>query len=316
MNIKGKTVLVTGAGGFTGSHLSRALIKEGANVRALVKRGSPLANINDIMSQIQLIKGDIQDYTNLSNAMKGVDLVFHVAAIVPVHESRDLPYLSTQVNTIGTFNVAWSALQAGVRKILYTSTCHIYGNQPESQLPIKETAVPNPLDIYSATKYAGEILLKQFTNIDGIDVIITRAFNKYGPNQVGDWLFPKTIKKVLTQSKIKVGNPDSTRDYSYIEDVVRGYILALEKGKNGDIFNLGSGKENSVRQIVQKIIEISGKNVSVEWETFRESDILRSFGDCTKAKKVLGWEAKTSLDDGIRKTIEWWEQHPELLKSC
>jgi dTDP-glucose 4,6-dehydratase len=314
MTMKGKTVLVTGAGGFTGSHLCRALIKQGVNVRAYVKRGSPLTNLNDIMGQVQLVKGDIQDYTNLSNAMKGVDFVFHTAAIVPVHESRDLPYLSTQVNTVGTFNVAWSAVQAGVKKLLYTSTCHVYGNQLESQLPIKETAVPNPLDIYSATKYAGEILLKQFTNVDGIDIIITRAFNKYGPNQVGDWLFPKTIKKVLTQNKIKVGNPNSTRDYSYIEDVVQGYILALEKGKNGDLFNLGSGKESSVKQIVEKIIAALGRDVSVEWETFRAVDILRSFGDCSKAKKVLGWEAKTSLDEGIRKTVEWWKQHPELLK--
>jgi dTDP-glucose 4,6-dehydratase len=314
MSMKGKTVLVTGAGGFTGSHLSRALVKQGVNVRAYVKRGSPLTNLSDIINQVQLIKGDIQDYTNLSNAMKGVDFVFHVAAIVPVHESRDLPYLSTQVNTVGTFNVAWSAVQAGVKKLLYTSTCHVYGNQPDSQLPIKETATPNPLDIYSATKYAGEILLKQFTNINGIDIVITRAFNKYGPNQVGDWLFPRTIRKVLTQSKIKVGNPNSTRDYSYIEDVVQGYIIALEKGKNGDIFNLGSGKENSIKKIVDKIIAASGRNVSVEWETFREVDILRSFGDCSNAKKALGWEVKTSLDEGIRKTVEWWKQHPELLK--
>jgi dTDP-glucose 4,6-dehydratase len=314
MTMKGKTVLVTGAGGFTGSHLSRELIKQGADVRAYVKRGSPLTNLGDIMDRIHLIKGDIQDYTNLSNAMKGVDFVFHVAAIVPVHESRDLPYLSIQVNTVGTFNVAWSAVQAGVKKLLYTSTCHVYGNQPESQLPIKEETVPNPLDIYSATKYAGEVLLKQFVNIDGIEIIITRAFNKYGPNQVGDWLFPRTIKKVLTQNKIKVGNSNSTRDYSYIEDVVQGYILALEKGKNGDIFNLGSGKESSVKKVVEKIVEISGRDVSLEWETFRTVDILRSFGDCTKAKKVLGWEAKTSLDEGIRKTVEWWKQHPELLK--
>jgi nucleoside-diphosphate-sugar epimerase len=266
------------------------------------------------MDRIHLIKGDIQDYTNLLNAMKGVDYVFHVAAIVPVHESRDLPYLSTQVNTVGTFNVAWSAVQAGVKRLLYTSTCHVYGNQPESQLPIKEDAVPNPLDIYSATKYAGEILLKQFVNIDGIDIIITRAFNKYGPNQVGDWLFPRTIKKVLTQNKITVGNPNSTRDYSYIEDVVQAYILALEKGGNGDIFNLGSGRENSVKEIVDKIVAISGRKVNVEWETFRNIDILRSFGDCTKARKVLGWKVKTSLDEGIRKTVDWWKQHPELLK--
>jgi len=201
-----------------------------------------------------------------------------------------------------------------VKKLLYTSTCHVYGNQPESALPITENARPNPLDIYSATKYAGEILLRQYEKIDGIEIIITRAFNKYGPNQVGDWLFPRTIKKVLTQDKIKVGNPASTRDYSYIDDVVNGYILAMEKGSNGDLFNLGSGRESSVRDIVNKIIQHSGRKIFVEEESHRKVDILRSFGDCSKAEKTLGWKAKTPLDEGIRKTLDWWKQHPELLK--
>lgn len=314
MTVKGKNVLVTGAGGFTGSHLCKSLMKKGANVVAYVKRGSPLSNLDGIIDKIQIVKGDIQDYTNLFATMKNnkIDFVFHVAAIVPVHESRELPYLSTQVNTVGTFNVAWSAIQAGVKKLLYTSTCHVYGNQ--SKLPINEESIPNPLDIYSATKYAGEILLKQFVNVNGIEIIITRAFNKYGPNQVGDWLFPRTIKKVFTQNKITVGNPDSTRDYTYVDDAVEGYILAMEKGKNGDLFNLGSGKETSVKQIVEKIIDISGRKISVEWETFRKVDINRSFADCTKAKNILGWEPKISLDKGIKKTIEWWNQHPELTK--
>lgn len=314
MSMKGKSILVTGAGGFTGSHLSKALVKQGANVIAYVKRGSSLNNLSDVSNQVKIVKGDILDYTSLSNAMKGVDYVFHVAAIVPVNESRDLPYLSTQVNTVGTFNVAWAAVQSGIKKLLYTSTCHVYGNQPESKLPLKEDVVPNPPDIYSATKYAAEILLRQFMNDNGMEIIITRAFNKYGPNQVGDWLFPRTIKKVLTQNTISVGNPDSTRDYSYIEDAVQGYILAMEKGKGGEVYNLGSGKETSVKEVVDKIIEFSGRKVSVEWDTYRKGDILRSFGDCSKARKVLGWESKTSLDEGVRKTIEWWKQHPELLK--
>jgi len=312
--MKDKTVLITGAGGFTGSHLSRTLLKQGANVKAYVKRGSPLGNLSDIANEITLIKGDIQDQTSLLDAMKDVDYVFHVAAITPVHESRDLPYLSAQVNTVGTFNVGWAASHSGVKKLLYTSTCHVYGNQSESELPTKESAIPHPIDIYSATKYAGEILIRQFMNDDGIEIIVTRAFNKYGPNQIGDWLFPRTIKKVLTQSSITVGNPDSTRDYSYIQDIVNGYMLVMEKGKNGDIFNLGSGRETSVKDIVDKIIQASGRKVSVKWETFRKVDIKRSFGDCSKIRKSLGWEPKVSLEEGIRKTVEWWKDNPGLLK--
>ena len=314
MTLKGKNILVTGAGGFAGSHLCKALINQGANVRAYVKRGSPLSNLTDIINDIQIMKGDIQDITNLLTAMKDVDYVFHVAAITPVHESRDLPWLSAQVNTVGTFNVVWSAARSGVKKLLYTSTCHVYGNQPDSNLPIKEDTAPNPLDIYSATKYAGEVLMRQFMHTDGIELMITRSFNKYGPKQVGDWLFPRTIKKVLTQDKIKVGNPNSTRDFSFIDDIISGYMLLMEKGKNGDLFNFGSSKETSVKEIVDKIIEASGRNVSVEWETFRQVDILRSFGDCSKAMKVLGWKPKVSLEEGIRRTVDWWKQHPELLK--
>ncbi|HLC39831.1 MAG TPA: GDP-mannose 4,6-dehydratase [archaeon] len=315
MTLNGKTILVTGAAGFTGSHLSRELVKQGAGVKAYVKRGSSLHNISDILNKVQLIKGDILDMPSLLSAMKNVDLVFHVAAIVPVQESRDLPYLSTQVNTVGTFNVAWTAAQTGVSKMLYTSTCHVYVSQPDSALPTNESAIPNPLDIYSATKYAGEVMLKHFINEGVMDVIITRAFNKYGPNQVGSWLFPQIIRKALTMDKFTAGNPDNTRDYSYIDDIIEGYIAVMDKGKNGDIFNLASGKEHTVKQIVEKIVEASGRKVTVEWEkAFRKVDIPRSYGDYSKAKKVLGWQPKTSLDEGISKTVEWWKQHPELLK--
>ena len=314
MSLKGSNVLVTGAAGFTGSHLCRALVNQGANVHAYVKRGNPLFHIADILDNVTLIKGDILDLTSLSNNMKDIDYVFHLAAITPIEESRNVPWLSVQVNTIGTFNVAWTAQRAGVKKMVYTSTCHVYGNQPESSYPLKETAIPNPPDIYSASKYSAEILLKQFVNMDGMDIMITRSFNKFGPNQVGDWLFPRTIKKVLTQNKIKVGNPDSTRDYVYITDVINGYILLMEKGKTGDIFNFGSEKERTVKEIVDEIIKASGKKVSVEWEVFRKHDVNRSLGDCSKAKKVLGWKREVPFEEGVKRTVEWWKNHPEFLK--
>jgi dTDP-glucose 4,6-dehydratase len=313
---KGKNVLVTGASGFTGSHLCRALINSGANVRAYIKRGSSLFNLSDIINKVQIARGDITDLTNLFNVMKDIKYVFHVAAIVPVAESRDLPYSSFQVNSLGVFNVAWAATKNNVKRILYTSTCHVYGNQPDDKIPIKEDTQPNPVDTYSASKYAGEILLRPLINqSDGLEIIITRAFNKYGPYQVGDWLIPRTIKQVLNKQNPKLGNPDSTRDYTFIEDAVTGYMATMEFGEHGEIYNLPSGIETSVKDVVEKIIDISGISVNPVWDTsYRKFDVRRSCGDGSKAKLKLGWETKISFEEGLKLTINWWKEHPELLK--
>lgn len=312
---KGKNVLVTGASGFTGSHLCRALVNASANVRAYIRRGSSLFNLSDIVNKVQIVRGDITDLTSLFNSMKGIDYVFHVAAIVPVAESRDLPYSSFQVNTVGVFNVAWAAERNNVKRMLYTSTCHVYGDQPSDKIPIKEETQPNPIDVYSASKYAGEILLRPFiNNSDGLEVVITRAFNKYGPNQIGDWLIPRTIRQVLNKQNPKVGNPSSTRDYTFIEDAVNGYMAVMELGEHGETYNLPSGIETSVKDAVEKIINISGVPVNPIWDTsYRKFDVPRSCGDGSKAKSKLGWKAKTSLEEGLKTTIEWWKKHPELL---
>ncbi|MBI2547512.1 MAG: GDP-mannose 4,6-dehydratase [Candidatus Aenigmarchaeota archaeon] len=312
---KNKKVLVTGASGFTGSHLCRKLVNSGAVVRAYVRRGGSKNRIKDILTKVQIVEGDLIDITSLINATKDIDYVFHTGAIVPVSEARMVPYSSVQVNAVGVFNTVWAAKENNVKKLLYTSTCHVYGNQHMDKLPLKENTQPNPIDIYSAAKFAGEIFLKPFTLEDsGTDFIITRAFNKFGPDQIGDWLIPRTIRQVLNKINPKVGNPDSTRDYSYISDIVDGYMLALEYGKNGDLFNLGSGKETSVKECVDKIIEFSGSKVIPVWDTgYRKNDVLRSVGDSSKAKKELGWEPKVSFDDGMKLTLDWWKTHPELL---
>ena len=311
---EGKNVLVTGANGFTGSNLCAALLEAGANVRAFVKRGGNLSNILEIRNNIEVMRGDLTDYISILKSMEGIGIVFHSGAIVPVIEARDVPNNTAQVNAIGTLNVALAALNKGVKKMVYTSTCHVYGNQPPEKLPLTENTRPNPADIYSATKYAGEILISPFVE-QGLGIIITRSFNKYGPGQRGNYFIPTVITQVLKCQTPKLGNPNPTRDYIYIGDAVRGYMLTAELGKQGEIYHFSSGKETRMGDLCDKILEAcDAKNLEPIWETnIRTQDISRSYGDSSKARKEFGWEPKIDLDVGLRRTVDWWRAHPEIL---
>ncbi len=311
---KDKRVLVTGANGFAGSHLCYLLLEAGAKVRAFMKRGGDKKNLATIKNNINIVLGDVTDLPSLISASKNIDLVFHLAAVVPVMEAREVPQNSFQVNTIGTFNVAWASFENEVRRMVHISTCHVYGNQSEKNLPITEDTFPKPNDIYASSKYAAEIVLKPLIN-EGLDTVISRAFNHYGPWQIGDFFIPKVITQVLRSRNPVLGNPNPTRDYSYVKDIVKGYMLAAEFGKPSSIYNLCSGEEISMGELCHKIIELSGiKNVKPIWKSKRKLDISRSFGDYSKAKKELGWVPKMSLEEGLKKTIEWWKQHPKLLQ--
>ena len=310
---EGKTVLVTGANGFTGSNLCKALLEENADVKAFVKRGGLVFNLNEIKNDVSIINGDVTDMISLINAMGDVDYVFHSAAVVPVVGARDVPSNTMQVNTIGAFNVAWAAMKNNVKRMLHISTCHVYGNQPEDKLPLKEDAVPNPVDIYSSSKFAAEVILKPLIG-QGFDVVISRAFNKYGPGQRGDFFVPKVISQVLKGKAPKLGNPNPTRDYSYVMDIVKGYMAIVEKGRKGEVYHLCSGAETRIGDFCDEIIEACGSDVKPVWESTRTQDISRSYGDCSKAMKELGWKPETSLKEGLRLTVEWWKENPELLK--
>lgn len=309
---KGKNVLVTGANGFTGSNLCKELLAEGANVKAFVKRGGVLFNLNEIKNDVQISLGDITDLTSLMKATEGVDYVFHSAAVVPVVEAREVPSSTIQVNVMGTFNVAWAAMKNNVKRMLHMSTCHIYGNQSENKLPLGEDTVPNPVDIYSSSKFAAELVLKPVIS-QGFDIVISRAFNKYGPGQRGDFFIPKVISQVLKGQTPKLGNPNTSRDYSYVMDIVKGYMAIVEKGKKGEIYHLCSGNETRIGDLCEKIIEACGSDVKPIWESIRAQDISRSYGNCSKAKNELGWKPTTSLDKGLRLTVEWWKKYPALL---
>ena len=311
---KGKQVLVTGAHGFTGAHLCHELFKRGAYVRAFVKNGGVISNLFDIRNELTIYSGDVTDITSLFIAMEGVDYVFNPAAIVPVVEARQSPQSCLQINIIGSYNVAYAAMKSGVKKMLQVSTCHIYGNHLEENLPIKENLDPHPTDLYAASKYAAELCLRSLLD-QGFPVIFTRAFAMYGPYQREQYFIPKIISHILREEVPRLGNAYPTRDYCYITDIVNGYLLALEKGENGEVYHFSSQKEVVIEDLYTLIARLMKSNVKPIWNVQnRQQEIKRLLGDSRKARERFDWKPQISLEEGLLRTIQWWKKHPELWK--
>jgi nucleoside-diphosphate-sugar epimerase len=302
---RNKTVLITGADGFAGSHLCEQLVELEANVRAFVKPGV-LKNINHLINKVTIIRGDVLDYQSLLNALRHVDVVFHLAAITLIPETRAVITKTFEVNTLGTLNVLLASKETGVKKVVYASTCHVYGYQ--EKLPITEDHIPKPIDIYSASKLSAEYVCTSFVEMFKMDISISRAFNHYGPRQREEFLIPTIITNLLRGKRLNLGSPEPTRDYSYITDIIEGYMLLAEHGEACQVYQFCSGIERSVREIVEKIIRVGGfEPREIRWNPqVRKVDIPRSYGTYEKAKKELGWEPKVSFEEGISKTINWY----------
>lgn len=302
---RNKTVLVTGADGFAGSHLCERLIELKANVRALVKPGV-IKNIGHLSNKVTIVRGDVLDYQSLLNALKHVDVVFHLAAITLIPETRAVVTKTFEVNTLGTLNVMLASKEMEVKKVVYVSTCHVYG--PQENLPITEKHIPKPIDIYSASKLCAEYICTSFAEMYKMDISISRAFNHYGPRQREEFLIPTIIMSLLRERMLNLGNPQPTRDFSYVSDIVEGYILLAERGRAGEVYQFCSGIERSVREIVEKIIEVGRfEPIEIRWNPqARKVDIPRSYGTYEKAKRELGWKPKVSFEEGISKTINWY----------
>src|SRR5260370_38806569 len=299
---KGKTVLVTGSSGFAGRNLSSLLSLLGSNVRCFV------ISKNDYPENepgTELVVGDVQDYQSLLDALKGAEVAFHLAAITPIPQTRAKIFNTFATNALGTLNFLMAARAQDVPKLAYVSTCHVYGKQ--NKLPITEDTAPKPIDIYSASKLAGEGLALSFAEMYGMDISISRAFNHYGPYQRPDFLLPSIILRLLKGEKLAMGNPSPTRDFSYVDDIVRGYALLAEKGRSAEIYYFSSGEERSVQQIVETIMKISGVKSEVHWNPdARRVDIPRSVGDYSEAEKKLGWTPRVDFEDGMKKTVAWY----------
>ncbi len=253
----------------------------------------------------KVLVGDIQDYQTVLKALEGVDVAFHLAAVTAISEARANVFNTFATNSLGTLNLLMAAKEKKTGKIVYVSTCQVYGKQ--DNFPITEDMLPHPIDIYSASKLSGESLALSFAETYGLNISISRAFNHYGPRQRAGFLIPEIIERLLHGKALELRNPTATRDFTYVDDIVRGYILLADKGKTSQIYHFCSGIERSVSGIVDEIATAIGVEPDVyQTDDVPRMDLQRSVGDYSKARNEMGWAPQIYFEEGINRTLAWY----------
>lgn len=316
-----QTVFVTGAGGFIGSHLTERLAALGACTRALVRYNSAGSwgwlDSSPVKSDIEVILGDIRDRDSLRQAVRGVDIIFHLAALIAIPYSHHAPLSYVRTNVEGTLNVLQVAMDAGVGLVVHTSTSEVYGTA--RYVPIDETHPLQGQSPYSATKIGADKLAEAFYLSFGLPVAIIRPFNTYGPRQSARAVIPTIVTQALTGSAVHLGNLEPTRDFSYIVDTVEGFIRIAECPETvGQVINIGSGQEISIGDLANTVLNLIGRNMPVMCDDQRirpgNSEVERLCADNSKAQDILGWQPRYPLEDGLARTIEWVESNLERYR--
>lgn len=315
MEWKGRPVLVTGAGGFIGSHLCERLLSLGAEVRAIVHgnmRGSVgyLAGVPEMDARnLDICGGNLRDGAFVREATVGIDTVFHLGAITSVAYSYANPEETMVTNVFGTLNVCSAARHEHVRRVVHTSSAGVYGTSKSGE-PITEThpvAAHNP---YTASKLAADFTVESFYLSYDLPVTTCRIFNIYGP-RVGRFLvIPTIILQLLRGRDLRLGDLTPTRNFTYVDDIIAAFIrMAEEDSVVGEVVNFGSTRAITVGELAQLIADLMGKDVEIVTDPTRlrpkQTEILRVEADSTKAKTLLGWEAQIDLEEGLRRTIDW-----------
>lgn len=323
MNWNKKSVLVTGAGGFIGSHLTERLTELGANVSAFVRYNSRndwgLLELlpKEELNEIEVIMGDLKDADAIRHATKDVDIIFHLGSLIAIPYSYIHPRETIETNILGTLNVLAAAKENEVEKVVHTSTSEVYGTA--KYVPIDEKHPLQGQSPYSASKIGADKIAESFYRSYNLPIATIRPFNTYGPRQSARAVIPTIISQALTKEKIFLGSMHPTRDYTYIKDTIDGFIKVAESPKSiGEVISIGSNFEISIGSLVEKIISLTGKNVEIVSDATRirpiASEVERLWCDNTKAKELLGWTPIISLDEGLKETIEWISDHIKLYK--
>ncbi|WP_022852561.1 SDR family oxidoreductase [Thermodesulfatator atlanticus] len=315
--------LVTGGAGFIGSNIAEYLLKEGHKVRVLDNFANAsrdnlrfVADISGAKARFTLIEGDIRDFNTCYQACQGVDYVFHEAALGSVPASVEDPETYQKVNTEGTLNVLRAAAKAGVKRLVYAGSSSAYGDSgEENPIPKKEDMLPMPLSPYAVTKLAGEYFCQIFPALYGLETVVLRYFNVFGPRQDPKSQYAAVIPKFITallrdETPIIFGDGEQTRDFIYVADVVRANLLACKAGSGavGQVINIAGGKAVSVNELYRLIAKIIGKDIEPRYEKARPGDVRHSLADITKAQELLGLDDLTSLEEGLRRTISWYQE--------
>jgi NAD dependent epimerase/dehydratase len=320
MNLKGKTVLVTGADGFIGSHLTEMLLSEGCKIKALSQYNSFnnwgwLEQIKDLQA-IEVLSGDIRDPHYCLEITKGVDVIFHLAALIAIPYSYVAPSSYVETNITGTLNICQAALQNGCEKIIHTSTSEVYGSA--LYVPIDEKHPIQPQSPYSASKIGADNMAMSFFNAFNLPLTIARPFNTYGPRQSARAIIPTIISQIASGSKvIQVGDLSPTRDFNYVEDTCRGFVeIAKSDQTIGEIVNIGSNFEISIKDTFELIKKLMNSDVQFEIDPQRirpqKSEVSRLWCDNSKIEQLTGFKPQFSIESGLSETIEWFTEPSNL----
>jgi dTDP-glucose 4,6-dehydratase len=323
MDWKNKTVLVTGAGGFIGSHLVESLLIAGAKVRGFVRYNSR-GDIGflrmcptGLTDKLEIIPGDLRDRQAIYESVRGCETVFHLGALISIPYSYHHPAEVADVNFLGTLNVTMACRDNNVRRMIHTSTSEVYGTA--RRVPIDEEHPLQGQSPYSASKIGADKMVESFFYSYDLPVVTVRPFNTFGPRQSARAVIPAIITQALVNDSISLGNLDSTRDFTFVSDTVSGFLAAAETpGVEGNVFNLGTGQEIRIGDMAQKIVHLMGKTIHINIDSDRlrpgRSEVMRLISDNRSAQDKLGWIPLVSLDEGLNRTIDWIRSNLNLYK--
>ncbi len=321
MNWTGKRVLVTGAGGFIGSHLTERLVALGAEVRALVHYNAlgsaGWLDHSPVRESAHVMAGDICDRDSVRRATEGREFVFHLAALIAIPYSYHAPESYIRTNIQGTLNVLQAARETGVGCVVHTSTSEVYGTA--QYVPIDEVHPLQGQSPYSASKIGADKIAEAFNLSFGVPVVTVRPFNTFGPRQSARAVIPTIIAQLLAGEKVRLGSLHPTRDLNFVANTVDGFVQAAAVPEAlGQTINLGTGREISVGDLAETIARIMGRPIAIENEDQRvrpnKSEVERLLASNARAASLLGWTPAVTLEDGLRQTIEWLAANREKYR--
>jgi NAD dependent epimerase/dehydratase len=322
MNYQNKNVLITGAGGFIGSHLAERLVREGARVTALVHYNALGLNgwldSSPLKNKLKIVAGDICDPSFMHSIIEGQEIVFHLAALIAIPYSYVAPESYVRTNVVGTLNVLQAARRCGTERVLHTSTSEVYGTA--LYVPIDEKHPLQGQSPYSASKIGADKMAESFYLSFDTPVVTVRPFNTFGPRQSARAVIPTILSQILTKGEVKLGSLTPTRDLNFVDNTVDGYIAAgLNPSAIGQTISFGSGCEISIADLAALIAKIVDKDVPIVEDQQRlrpsKSEVERLLADNSLAATLLSWTPEVDLEEGLHRTIDWFRTNTHLYQA-
>jgi dTDP-glucose 4,6-dehydratase len=322
LDYTGRKVLVTGAGGFIGSHLVEELVTCGASVRAFLhynsrgEEGSLRYLPSEIRQEVEATFGDLTDPDAVRKAIRGVSHIFHLGALIAIPYSYVHPFSFVQTNVVGTANILNACLESDIERLVTTSTSEVYGTAVTT--PMDETHRLHPQSPYAASKASADHLAESYARSFDLPVVIVRPFNTFGPRQSTRAVIPTILVQALRHGSIEIGSIMPTRDFNFVKDIAHGFALAGDASNvTGEVFNLGTGEEHSIAEVIAAVGDMLGMQLAVNQRAGRmrpaSSEVERLVADSGKAAWRLGWAPQYSFREALEHTMEWYDVHEQSI---